>query len=190
MSALRDELLLRHRVVDSPINGKPIKKMLEGQTADILYSDPPWDDANAKRLQGMPWIEFMRQFMSVINNHVKGWVFVEMGVKHVDRAAELLSAECLRGVQVLGAHWHGHGKNWLLAGNTEAQKVLNIPPPFLQGGRAQVVEVVGMVSTPGQILLDPCCMNVYCASAALQHDLILYAASTHKTRAVKKVLEA
>jgi hypothetical protein len=56
---------------------------------------------------------------------------------------------------------------------------------WLHGGSRQPRGCIGSVSEPGQILLDPCCTNVYQAAAALKLKLAFYGNDHNPRRAAR-----
>jgi hypothetical protein len=188
----------RHRFTEGNLVDQPLRAMLAGQTADILYSSPPWDDAHVKMYAQREWDfgAFFHAFVSLIEAHVKGWVFIEVGLATVDAAAQ----ELCRAVKDVSVHHTTYGprqaplKSCLLVGHTE-QPVRGrwvLLEEWSHGGVSQPHGIIGSVCLPGQVLLDPVCTNVHQARAAIRHGLVFYGNDHNPTRAaaIRRILEA
>jgi hypothetical protein len=197
MTAATEVFIPAHRFTFGKINEQPIRTMLQGQTVDILYSSPPWDDAHVMMAMGRRYsfATFFHTFCGIAKDHVDGWVFVEVGESTCDAAARLLSFAC-KDVAIFPTTYgplRSRAPARLLVGNTR-QKVgrWKPDPAWVHGGSRQPRGIIGSVSKPGQILLDPCCTNTYQAAAALKLQLAFYGNDHNPRRAgrIRQMLEA
>jgi len=144
---------------------------LEGELADIVYSDPPWGPGNLMywRTHNLEtsrpdWSVFLDTFTAVVSASVRpgAHIFVEMGVRWVD---ELSSAMRSHGIHE-SARWN------CLYGNPKLPNILwysgpgcTTDPSGLSGVKMTHTALSG-VARPGALVLDPCCgkgMTARCA---------------------------
>jgi hypothetical protein len=194
-----------HRLTVGSIDDPPLKAMLNGITVDLLYCDPPWDDGHMKSfargasenrevpLIPMSWLMFMRSLVGVINHHVSGWVFVEMGTRHAEAAASLISEACVDVVTYNTVYGSPKRPSALLVGHTDhsVKGRWRMPSEATHGGYRQVGSVVASVGRPGQGLLDPCCGLGYSARAARAAGMIFFGNELDPQRAAatRRLLE-
>jgi hypothetical protein len=191
----------QHRLTQGTVDDGPLALMLQGVTASVLYSSPPWDDAHVKmylgraRRQDYSWQTFFRRLVSIVRDHVDGWVFIESGPVNVDAAAKMLSEVC-RDVSVhattYGPRRHPMPSH-LLVGHTgqPVRGMWRLDPAGSRGGYAQPAYCIASVAQRGRILLDPCCTNVYQARAAVQYGMVFYGNDHNAKRAayIRRLLE-
>ena len=188
-----------HRLSVCSIEDAPTALRLSAhQKADVLYADPPWDDAHmatfanlARRQTGVKveplrWEVFMLSLVTIASSYVEGWVFIEMGRQHAERTAELMRQE-LEDVAIHSTSY-GRGRPCRLisahcrpgvAGGYE------LPPDARYGGLRQVEGVLASVCRQRSIVLDPCCGNGLTASAAIRLGLTFYGCELNGARARK-----
>jgi hypothetical protein len=189
---------MRHRFTQGTLaKGEPIYAMLAGQTADLLYSSPPWDDAHVKMYdRRLDWNTFFTAFVGIVRDHVSGWVFIEHGIAMADKAAQMLSQVCAD--VTIHSTSYGPAKSKLpsrlLVGHTDkpVRGQWHIPNGCYDGGARQPLGILRSVAMPGQVLLDPCCTNIYGAQAARKLGLV-FLGNDHLTSRgsnIKRVLES
>lgn len=182
------DLAGRHRLTRADIGAPGLNQQLIGwQTVDVLYSDPPWGDANCRywttinrRQTGMEYLPHSYEGLLVhlfrlVNLHVDGHVFIETG----PRWAEMLEArakECLEDVAVVPVEYRAGAKmlpSVVVYGRTERARPRPGLPEVLRGlsGYELVHRAVGETAIPEGVVLDPCCGKGYTARAAIAHGM-------------------
>jgi hypothetical protein len=189
---------LEHRLTVGSITDEPIKLMLKGRSADVLYCDPPWDDGHMKSFARVasrartvpvipiPWTTFMHGLVDIIRDHVRGWVFVEMGNLHVEQTRGYL----LDVLDEVHRHEIFYGSPRrpaaLLVAHTEDPTLprrWRMSEAASNGGLRQVKSIVASVGRPGQVLLDPCCGLGLSAKAAIASGMAFYGNELDPSRA-------
>ena len=190
-----------HRLVCGSVDGLPIHQMLNGTHADILYADPPWDDAHmasfatmARKQTGVAvqpirWETFITGMCSVLAGHVKGWVFVEMGRQHAERTASYLRLVC-EDVTIHPTTYRSGGQErptTLISGHRRPGHAATwrVPADGGTGGLRQVLAVLSSGAKPGDVVLDPCCGTGLTAKACLRLGLTFYGNELNAMRARK-----
>ena len=93
----------KHKVVCGDIMLNAYEQVMQGEKADILYSDPPWGSGNLKywdtmnvkmnnvQSRDIGWETFVNKFAEIVNNytHEQSQVFIEMGMKFYDKVVEV-----------------------------------------------------------------------------------------------------
>jgi len=82
-----------HKVTNANVADPIVREMLRGEVVDILYSDPPWGEGNAKYwatiakrhmgqdVRQIPCREILTNIFGLVKRHVRGHVFIEYGCK-------------------------------------------------------------------------------------------------------------
>jgi hypothetical protein len=200
------DIAAKHRLTVGSLDGEPIRKMLAGQSVQVVYSDPPWDDAHmlsfanmATKRTGIPheaisWMEMMRSFVKLLENHLEGWLFLEMGHNGIRKATDLITPVVVD-LQVFPTTYGGRknpNTGYLMVGHTQKSAAhWELDDEWAHGGVRQVAGVVGSVAVPGAVLLDPCCGNGYSAKAALRAGMVFFGNELSEDRAgvTRKILE-
>jgi hypothetical protein len=148
------------------------KLVLQGEKADIVYSDPPWGSGNLKYWRTMnkenievDWEEFLLLFCSIVASNTKtgAEIFVEMGCRWVDQLAEQMSAVGIRETQRIECTYRGGAKRYP---NILWHSGTDIDLDYRDGGVTMTREVLASVVLPGGVVFDPCCgkgMTAKCA---------------------------
>ena len=86
----------KHTVSNEDVQNVDFNKLLNGEKAHILYTDPPWGDGNMKywctlnkrhtgqENEPMTYKKLIGIIKEMIVNHVDGYVFLETGNKWLD----------------------------------------------------------------------------------------------------------
>lgn len=151
-----------------------IEKLMQGETADIFYSDPPWGQGNInywqtinKRHTGMetketPFPDFLEKIFATAVKHTIGPVFIEYGIKW----KESLIQKALD----MGLTYHGTADIKYKSGNKMLPHHLHIfSTTAILISKGYLESLTGMTGIeclkkaiapyviPGGIILDPCC---------------------------------
>lgn len=149
------------------------REALEGEDAEIIYSDPPWGPGNLmywrthnQETERPDWEAFIDLFCRVVSESVVdgGHVFVEMGLRWVDQLAGAMAAV---GIQER-ARWTCY------YGNPKLPNVLwysgpgTTTDPSGMSGVAMTRCALEGVARPGALVFDPCCGKGMTARCALR----------------------
>lgn len=171
-SAARSEAAMpievgRHRLLCGDITQGAAARMLRGDAADVVYSDPPWGPGNQRYWHTMnargsvprtSWPSFLAAFCGVCAAHRRpdAPVFVEMGLRWVDEldaAMRSVGLEPRRRWRILYGPKRKPLPNVLsLFGPRDVEVTMPDPPHGEPVTRAALAAVV----RPGSIVLDPC----------------------------------
>jgi hypothetical protein len=189
-----------HRVQLGDVN-KGIDKLMNGEQAALMYSDPPWGDGNIKYwatmnkkmtgnvTQPVPLDDFLTSIFVIAAEWVKGTVLIEYGVRwrqmiH-DRGVScglqplaLIPLQYRGGAKLLPLDLHVFG-NGLPAGYAEHVAGSH--------GYDSVRRAVTPLAQPGKIILDPCCGMGYTAQIAVDTGMIFRGNELNAKRLAKTV---
>lgn len=156
-----------HRLLCGDITAGAVGKLMAGELADVIYSDPPWGPGNQQYWHTMnvrgstprtPWSEFLRAFCQASAEHraADAPVFVEMGLRWVDELIATMAAVGLpyqRQWRILyGQKKKPHTNVLCLFGPRDIPVEMPDPPFGEPITRATLEACV----RPGMIVLDPC----------------------------------
>ena len=166
----------RHRITNRSIEHRDLDTMLDGETLDVIYTDPPWGDSNMKywvtlnkKMTGneftpLSYATLIDRIFELSNNHLKGYLFIETGLKWLEQVKASLMAN--------GYHNVGHqlmtyssGDCVLLYGSTIPCEPFTLDVTKMRGATLPR-EVLLHLNKKG-IVLDPCCGMGYTAKAAV-----------------------
>ena len=179
-----------------------IDQLMNGEKADILYSDPPWGNGNIKywatinkRHTGQQIIpttydKLMQRYKEIITKHVDGWVFLETGLQWEEETLQMLEGVLHNVVRVSLRYKSGSRllPNVILIGNTNP----TVPPynnPRLIDlyGYRVLPEAVRPVVKPLLTILDPCCGMGYTAQVAKDNGMIFRGNELNAKRLAKTI---
>jgi hypothetical protein len=151
-----------------------IDNLMDGEKADIFYSDPPWGQGNlnywrtinerhtGRQTQSIPLPDFLDQIFNTAMRHTSGPVFIEYGIKW----KEPLIAKALE----LGLRYNGTADIKYRSGNKMLPHQLHIfSTTMILLKKGYLESLNGMTGieclkkaiepfiVPGGIILDPCC---------------------------------
>jgi len=162
-----------HKLLCSDIAKADVGNLLQGESVDVVYSDPPWGQGNltywgthAKLEQSKSWGGFMEAFCGIVTKAAPaGVIFVEMGMRWVDELAETMRrfgrAEACRWTVYYGKPLRPNAL-WY-SGHTLPEGF----DPTRYNAKALPEYCVKAVARPGGLVLDPCCGKGYTARAAV-----------------------
>ena len=168
-----------HRLLAGDVTKGVVGRLMSGERAEVVYSDPPWGGGNLKYWRthaGMspdaapPWVLFVECWSAAVSAHLAtdGALFVEMGLRWADHFAERLAFHGRPVTRRWQVTYRGGSKllpNALLYAGPALSE--GFDPSTLRGEalpRACVAAVAPRY--PGGIVLDPCCGKGYTARAA------------------------
>ena len=148
-------------------------RLMDGKTANILYTDPPWNDGNIKywathnkkktgvECDPMSFKDMFGYIENIISSYIHGYVFIEVGVKQMEVVIDMLSAVIynVKRHNVL----YRSGSKWLP--NRVISAVTDVKyPPFegvLEGVKCSGLTLpdkcIRAVGEEGNIVMDPFC---------------------------------
>jgi len=195
----------KHRLLCADIMSEAVDSFLAGQRFDVIYTDPPWGDANlkywntllekytGKRINQPDYKTMMTRLFELIEKHLgDGIAFIETGLRWGNMLEDIApsSLTCAARDEVFyrsGSKW---AKNYVLqfvrCGN-------DIEIPSLAGARGvQVVErALEPFSGLNVKVLDPFCGKGQTARVALKYGMTFYGIELNPVRLekTKKVFE-
>lgn len=159
-----------HKIIRGDVTKGDLKLLMGKQYADVVYSDPPWDNTWVTQfrkkagvaLEGQDWESFMLVFINQIKQYAKGIVYIEMGKKNWIRLQELL---IIKGGTTLNT-WeipYGKSTSFIWRGTFNQNGKDSIPfsklddtlPLSLRGDQL-IRWVLFQDKVEGGIILDPC----------------------------------
>jgi len=161
-----------------------IDDLMQGEKADIFYSDPPWGQGNLKYWQTMnnkmtgasksdiELTEFIAQIFNIANEYSKEWIFIEYGVKWKDQiqsygkkmgfnSIDIIELQYRSGNRLLPLHLHIFSKKNSVLPVGYAEKVSGTH------GFNSLKQALLPLAKEGGLVLDPCCGMGYTARLAL-----------------------
>jgi len=137
--------------------------LMEGKKADVIYSDPPWDDAwvsifrkrAGKELEGQNIQTFLESFVVELKKYAKGIVYLEMGMKNINLLRTILKNHGAVELN-LWKYPLGKGYQYLWRGYFNPGNYPIVNPVFAYTEKEAHARLVKNDAVPGGILLDPC----------------------------------
>lgn len=151
-----------HRIMVGDVTRFDVPRLMSGDLADVVYSDPPWGAGNLKYWrthnktpQAVDWQAFLTAFCQQVSVHMTptAHVFVEMGRQWVDDLAREMAHVGIRET----ARWT------VLYGKPARPNVLWYSGRPLVGtpeglhGEPVTEWALSQVVGEGTLVLDPCC---------------------------------
>lgn len=181
----------KHRVQHGDVT-KGIDRLMAGDKADIIYSDPPWGGGNIKYWATMnrkmtgQWVEpspleeFLEAIFGIIQKYAAGYVAIEYGVRWRGDIQERAAAIGLQPLEVIGVVYDS--KNLPLDLHLFSVDGSPLPPGYADSvagtkGYECVRRAFGpladvaLARNPEAIALDPCCGMGYTAQASKDFGL-------------------
>lgn len=171
----------RHRLLAGATSASTLASLMRGELADVLYSDPPWGEGNAKYWRtharvpcpSAPWLEVksgLREALALVRPGAPVWI--EMGERWVDEIVTLLH---VAGFDV-SRHWTTRYRSGgellpcaLLYSGPELPA--SFDPSDLRGAALPRRCLAASVLPRGSRVLDPFCGKGYTARAAQVNGL-------------------
>lgn len=149
------------------------KRALDGEIADITYSDPPWGPGNLmywrthnKETAYPSWPDFLELFCGIVSKNTRpdGHIFVEMGLRWVDELAAVMESHGRKEAR----------RSICYYSNPKLPNVLwysgpgsNTDPEGMSGVKMTHTALAG-VAREGALVFDPCCGKGMTARCALR----------------------
>lgn len=183
-----------HRLVCGDItDSEIIDRLMDGQWADVIYSDPPWGPGNQKYWHTMnergsvpqtDWNTFLMAFAGICARYRKitAPVFVEMGLRWIE---DLDSAMTAVGLPLM-ERWqifYGPKKkpNMNTVGLFGAHVgAIQLPDP--PHGEPVTKAILEACVVPGDVVLDPCTGLGMTARVTSRLNGIFYGSELNQTR--------
>lgn len=181
------EKIGHHAVSHASVEKANFKKLLNGEKAHIMYTDPPWGDGNMKywvtinkRHTGanhtpLTYKQLIKVIKDVIVNHVDGYVFLETGNQWLSETVEDLK-DVLFNVQHFSLTYKSGSKvltNPVIIGTTRPDLELPKSISKVEGAldEKSLEIAIPILAKEGAILLDPCCGMGNSARAAIDNGM-------------------
>ena len=176
----------KHTVSNEDVQNVDFNKLLNGEKAHILYTDPPWGDGNMKywctlnkchtgqENEPMTYKKLIGIIKEMIINHVDGYVFLETGNKWLDETIKDLEG-VLFNQEVYQLTYKSGSKvlpNPVIVATTNP----NITLPDLKDLEGALDEnslkiAIPLLAKEGAILLDPTCGMGNSARGAIKNKM-------------------
>jgi len=190
----------RHSIEVNSIDKVDFEKLLKGNKANVLYTDPPWNNMKfwktlAEKQTGkeVRQIEFETAFNSlieIIKNHVKGWVFIESGISSKNKMISWLKKEGFE-PQIFETKYKSGGKFrpalifvFSTIGRHYKENLTGLT------GQTLVNEAIHSTIKPNGTVIDPFCGKGMTAKTAVKFNLTFIGCELNAVRAeeTKKIL--
>lgn len=186
-----------HKVVCNSIEKVDWNTFLDGQKIYAFYSDPPWGDGLMKyfatlanrqtktnSFSNINYAQLLECFVSIIKNHVHGWVFIETGYKWKEETI-LAIAPYVENIKVFDLVYNGDKGSVCIVGSTTGEEY----PANLDGltGQDCSMKALHAIKKDGAIVFDPCCGMGYVPFAAKCNDMVFYGGELNPERIKKTV---
>lgn len=190
-----------HRIVCGDALAGGIEAVLQGEKADVVYTDPPWGQANLSywlNKAGVAAAErrfdpFIEAFVQAIRDAGARYVFLEMGVKWVDKALRCLGDYGYRHYETWATQYRS-GSKILPTTLTFAYEPGEALPDFVElpesrMGLPLVKWAIGCMNRGGvRIVLDPCSgVGPFTGLACHAHGLIFRGVEINRDRFLRSV---
>ena len=166
-----------------------IDDLMQGDKADIFYSDPPWGDGNLKywqtinsKMNNIPYKtidfdEFLNAIFSCMVKYCVGISFLEYGIRWENKIRELTAQFNLRHNGIVNIKYRGGSKFLPLHLHILSKDGLTLPVGYtdlVQGttGMGTLRAAVTPFAKTGFKILDPCCGKGNTARIALETGMI------------------
>lgn len=151
-----------------------ISELMQKDTADIFYSDPPWGQGNLnywqtinKRHNGIEpksidYNAFLNQIFILAQKYTKGIIFIEYGIKWADDVKNIGEMHGLTHLGVATIKYPSGNKFLPHHLHVFTNNGSNIPVGYLKSiegetGIKGMIKFIQPFSAPGKTVLDCCC---------------------------------
>lgn len=187
-----------HKISCASIESPVVDKMLQGTKAKLLYSDPPWGDGNLKywvtmnkKMTGnefspLSYRQLLDRIYEIIDKYVEGHIMIETGPRWVDALLADLGAKYFN-ARSIKLEYSGGLPCFLVYASTSPD-VNYTGVPVNKTGQKVVSELVGAVTNPGDVVIDPCCGMGYTAQACLNSGA-LFRGNEFNVKRIEKTIK-
>jgi hypothetical protein len=193
----------KHKVQHANVmNG--IDKLMEGQLAQIVYSDPPWGQGNLSYWQTMnnkmtgaekehvDYNNFLNQIFSIAYKYSKDIVFIEYGIQWEKDIIELGTKHGLKHIGLAHPIYRSGSRMLPLHLHIFAKSNVQLPNGYLDSikdtyGLETLKRAIKPFVKEGEIILDPCCGMGYCAQMAIDNNMVFRGNELNEKRLSKTI---
>jgi hypothetical protein len=168
------------RRIENPI----VDQMLDGETVNVMYTDPPWGDGNLKYWATMNRKQTGAEFTPISYDHliacidrlikrVDGYVFIETGQRWRQKLITHFEDIGLFNVTAFDLEYNHPNTivNPCIFGGTAPQYKFTHNVQWRRNDARAVTEIIGAVARSGDVVLDPCCGMGFTAQACVNLGL-------------------
>jgi len=153
-----------HRFMVANLLEDSLAPVLQGQTVDCLYSDPPWNLGNETRFRShvglernVHFNEFLDGFIAVCKYTCPtGHLFIEMGKQHVELLENKLRTAGGKVLQRVDAFYNGYGETrptHLVCATFGQARLKELIPNGIKG---EPLTDLALSLTDAKVVFDPC----------------------------------
>lgn len=204
-AALMEYKIGLHKITNASIEDPILDRMLAGEKARVLYTDPPWGDGNMKywttlnkKMTGkvyapLSYQALLDRVMDLAKKYVEGHVFIETGTNWGAQVKKTMEKAGLVNMTAFNLQYRSGAEilpMLMLYGSTSAKYSYDKSKfvPTTEKGATLVRKCLEVVGEEGQIVIDPCCGMGYTAKAAL-HMKMKFRGNEFNSERLKKTLE-
>ena len=181
-----------------------IDDLMDGQQADIVYTDPPWGQGNLRywqtinnRMTGaekkdVDYNAFINQIFKVSKKYAQNLLLVEYGIRWKDDIINLgekhgfihnaiINEQYKSGSKLLPLHLHVFSKHSM---DVSQEYIDSVTDSY---GYDCVKKVITPFAKEGNILLDPCCGMGYSAQVSIDTGMTFYGNELNSKRLEKTI---
>ena len=182
-----------------------IEELMGNDTAEIVYSDPPWGEGNIKYWETMnkkmnnvetksavPLPAFLNQIFSIATKYSNNMILIEYGMKWCDDIKEYGAKHGLihNGIAIL--KYRSGSKFYPLHLHIFSKKEIVLPSNYLESlrdtfGMDTLRRAIEPFKKSGKIILDPCCGMGYTAQIALETGMFFRGNELNEARLTKTI---
>jgi len=167
-----------------------IASLMQGDTADIFYSDPPWGQGNLKywstmnkkmtgqEMEQPPLDDFLDRIFDLALDYTGSYLCIEYGCRWMDAIQQRAVTRGFKPLAVVDIQYRSGSKMLPLHLHVFSLNALPLPPGYVQSvhgtsGFDCISKAISpladavRISNPDPIILDPCCGMGYTAKCAL-----------------------
>jgi hypothetical protein len=191
----------KHRVTHASIDHSIIDTMLQGQTINILYCDPPWGDGMMKffatlnkkqtgfRNDLIEFDQLIDRLFQLTKRYVSGYACIEVGEQWVEPLKKQFENHGLFQTTVIKSKYGKRPCFTIVAGtsnNYPVKKDIFGNMEEMSGG-AVSGHIVGILKVENGKVLDPCCGLGFTAKATIDAEMTFYGNEVNALRLQKTV---
>lgn len=182
-----------------------IDQLMNGEKADIFYSDPPWGQGNMKywhtmnrKMNGVEselkgdLSDFLEQIFSIANKYAKGPIFIEYGCQWEENIRVMGNKYGFSHLGIADLRYKSGSKLLPLHLHVFSKGPLQLPQGYLKSlsgtfGFETLKRAVTPFAVKDGIVLDPCCGMGYSARAAIENGMSFRGNELNRKRLQKTI---
>jgi DNA modification methylase len=178
--------------------------LMQGEQADLMYSDPPWGQGNLKYWYTMnrkqtgqeriapQFNRFIDRIFCIASQYVKGHVFLEYGLRWKDEIKKKACLSGLKDIATITMKYRSGSKFYPLHLHVFSRTGLSLPDDYIASvtgthGYQSVRNAIKPFARPGLSILDPCCGLGYTAQMAKDAGMVFYGNELNLKRLKKTI---